>query len=377
MASFVRSPRTIALTLTVAALLASSSATRAQPAPAEPWPDGESVPVPDLEAEWYRGPLGWIAVEEPGFAARAAREMRAAARAWERHFGRPAPKGAVIDVAFADRTRAMEEAGADWVLAYPFRRVAEVAGEARREDGGADGGEDRSAAIRSEIEARLEARGIDKSDDEIDGMVERALSRTSDEGSRSPTPDTRRALRHEIGHDLFEALLWPSGEEETDRYGTGAPDWLDETAAVLMEGPGHTESRREVFLRAVEAGETIPLAEFFEMEHPLSGLDELRAMRGSTTGSGGAVVLSGEEIDARLGRSKYFYAQARGLADFLLKRSGEPTLLADITRALRSGSAVDEWLGREGADHGLPASVPALEDAFLAWARTDPYGGDG
>lgn len=370
----VPSPRPLAAVLTFAALLASSSATRAQPAPAESWPEGESVPVPGLEsARWYRGPLGWIAVEEPGFAARAADEMRAAGRAWERHFGRPAPEGAVVDVTFADRRRAIEEAGADWVLAYPFERVAEVAREARPDDGSTRGRQDRSAEVRSKIEARLQARGIENSDEEIDAMVERALSRTASEPSGGGTPDTRRALRHEIGHDLFEAVLWPSGGEESDHYGTGAPDWLDETAAVLMEGPRHTESRRKVFLQAVEGGETIPLREFFEMEHPLHGLDALQTMRDSASGGDGAVVLSGEEIDARLGRAKYFYAQARGLADFLLERSGEPTLFADLARSLRSGSDVGDWLRREGPDHGLPTSVSELEEAFLAWARSAPY----
>ncbi len=354
----------------------SSTAARGQPAPADPWPEGEPVPVRALEdARWYRGGLGWIVVPETGFAARSAEEMLAADRAWERHFGRPAPEGAVIDIAYRDHSEAIEEAGADWVLAYPFERVAEMSRETETGEGASNPAESQAAAVRSQIESSLEAKGVEKSDAEIDAIVKRMLSNLEDGGGGRQTPGSRTVLRHEIGHALFEAA-WSFPDREEDRYGTGAPDWLDETAAVLMEGRELTTTRRKVFRRAVEAGETIPLSEFLAMDHPLYGSESFRAMRDSAARNG-AVVLSGDEIDVELGRAKYFYSQARALADFLLERSGEPALFAEIARALRSGSGMPTWLRRHGPDHGLPASVPTLEEAFLAWARSAPYAQDG
>lgn len=58
-----------------------------------------------------------------------------------------------------------------------------------------------------------------------------SFSRSGAGGPRLPT----HVLPHEIGHALFIRFLVPrTGKDE---YGSGAPDWLDEMAAIAFEDP--------------------------------------------------------------------------------------------------------------------------------------------
>lgn len=63
-----------------------------------------------------------------------------------------------------------------------------------------------------------------------------------------------------------------------------------------------------------------------------------------------------------------FYAQLRGLLDFLVERSGDPRVLDPIVRALKGGATMENWLARSGAVHGLAEDVEALEREFRNWA---------
>lgn len=362
----------VLLALVAAVLLVPAREAGAQGASPEPWPAGEPVPVSGLEgAHWFRTPHGWIVLDESRHAERAADEMRAAAEAYERHFGEPAPEGAVLDLAFAGARDRLESAGAAWALAYPFDRV-ERSADADQEDRGRDTA--RAASLRARIRSRLASAGIEKSEEEIDAMVEKAIARMDDAGRERPRhPDARKALRHEVAHMMFIAGQWPGGETGARQYGGGAPDWLDEAAAVLAEADGLTRARRSAFRELVAGGETIPLRRYFSMEHPVYGSDRLQAALDSARESG-AVVLSGDEID--VGRAADFYAQTRGLVDFLLARSGEPTVFAGIARALKGGSGMEGWLREHGAEHGLPTSVAGLEDALLEWIASGRAGGE-
>lgn len=358
------------VSLLIAALV-TARGVPAQVASPEPWPEGEKVPVSGLDgAHWFRTRDGWIVLEDPGHADRAATEMRAAAKAYERHFGKRAPKGAVLDLALVGARNRMRSAGAAWVLTYPFDRVersAAAVGQMQRRDSA------RADRIRSQIESRLEARGIERSKREIDAMVERTLARMDDsEKGDGRHPDARRALRHEVAHELFIAGQWPASDSGRSEYGGGAPDWLDEAAAVMAESPRMTEARRSAFRELVADGETIGLRRYFSMEHPLYGSDRFRAALDSAR-TAGAVVLSGDDVD--VGRAADFYAQTRGLVDFLLERSGDRTIFAEIAGALKAGTSIGTWLEAHGPEHGLPTSVAGLEDALLEWAlspRNDP-----
>ena len=81
-----------------------------------------------------------------------------------------------------------------------------------------------------------------------------------------PWDKVNRSLSHEIGHAFFEAEIWKGQgltsaprdqitfgtsfritDADSFRYGTSAPDWLDEFVAILMESEDITAKRRSAF----------------------------------------------------------------------------------------------------------------------------------
>jgi len=66
-----------------------------------------------------------------------------------------------------------------------------------------------------------------------------------------------------------------------------------------------------------------------------------------------------------------FYAQTRGLLDFLIAQSRDARILNEIARSLKEGVGLDQWLAGPGSKHGLPATVAGLERRFIDWARSE------
>ena len=55
-------------------------------------------------------------------------------------------------------------------------------------------------------------------------------------------------LPHEIGHGWYVELFWPGAvQDRSGHYGGPGPDWLDETAAILMETEAFAADRRRQF----------------------------------------------------------------------------------------------------------------------------------
>lgn len=87
-------------------------------------------------------------------------------------------------------------------------------------------------------------------------------------------------LRHELLHQFFIRLLWHN-DGGPKQYGGGAPDWLDEAAAITGEPPYLVRSRRARFIKMLQSGAVIPMSRFLHMEHPAMGsarvLEQLEA----------------------------------------------------------------------------------------------------
>lgn len=189
------------------------------------------------------------------------------------------------------------------------------------------------------------------------------------------------AFAHELGHLWFIQAFKPVGAtpEKGHAYGGWAPDWLDETAAVLMENATLNEKRRESFAR-LAFEETIPLQTFLTMEHPAvkaaSGMINSlpsEKMQSELSGSR-AIVLSGKEAEEFLknsggNRTADFYAQTQVFSDFLLSFTGDTGLYVSLTQALLEGASFGSWLMSAGADWGLPTSMAALESEWQAWVE--------
>lgn len=302
---------------------------------------------------------GWFYATSDAEAASMADAARQAAIVFERHFQRPASRGAVVSigsgtaVSNAQKQR-LETRGAAWVLPWigpdDKRRLAE-------------------AQVRRQIESQLGA-GADA------GVIDAAVARTLEKLPGRDDGTAASALRHEIGHMLLIHAFPVAGQRDADRgnahgYGSGLPDWLDETAAVLMEDAAMAERRREALkqmLACGNAGRLPPLARFFTMDHPLAGIAREQLPKADAGASGSRVVMvSGEQAEELAARGIDFYVQSRALADFLMETSGDAAVFGSIARTLAAGGDMDGWLAQEGIHHRLPGDVAGLQDAWQAW----------
>lgn len=177
-------------------------------------------------------------------------------------------------------------------------------------------------------------------------------------------------VAHELGHLWYLAGFWREGEIPTDGYGTGAPDWLDETAAILTEGEGVVQNRRYGFFRGWAAkspedratpGAIGDLKHFLERRHPSQTNDPDRSARSES----GAVTVT---VSTRVGDLDYFDEQARVFADYMLDRSGNPAIFGEITRSLAAGGTFETWLATQTGSPNLPSTVAALQSDWSAWA---------
>jgi hypothetical protein len=271
------------------------------------------VEKPPPEARWFDTEWGWVVVRSGDDAALVADDIRAAMAAFYRHFGVQPQRGAVVDLEFAGLAPALKQAGAAWVLPWPFR----VAGAP---------------------------------------------------GEPGTAGDPRSALRHEIGHALFLALVMPNTRGR--QYGGDAPDWLDEATAMLAETPAVLAGRRARFAEAAAAGRVAPLTALIAAAHPLfgaAGLDQVIGDPSRQTGVPRVVKLEADASGISIDRIADFYATSLAVADYLIERSGDERVLARIADIIRRDSKPG-WLATL-CDRGiLPLRPESVDADFAAWA---------
>jgi len=184
------------------------------------------------------------------------------------------------------------------------------------------------------------------------------------------------AFSHELGHLWFIDAFKPadSAAQTGHAYGGWAPDWLDETAAILMENSELAESRREDFLNVPDE-EIVPLMTFLTMEHPAAQSakflnERFRKTEGQTESR--TTVLTGDDAKEFLKNSggnsaANFYAQSKAFSDFLLSYSDDTQIYTSLTNDLLEGSSFESWLMSEGAVWGLPTTLTELDKSWQAW----------
>jgi hypothetical protein len=188
------------------------------------------------------------------------------------------------------------------------------------------------------------------------------VRREAPAGRGEPQGDNH--IAHELGHFWYGEAFWGGGAASAGpRYGSPAPDWLDEAAAMLMENEAGTQAYHQIFAdgrssdaaRAARIPPEVTLAELTSMTHPaLVNLPKPGAQNG-----GGPISV--------IGRPSLFYPQVRVFVDYLAERSGDPRIVATISEGLRGGTTFEAWLGSNGAKHRLPASVAVMQADWNAW----------
>lgn len=182
-------------------------------------------------------------------------------------------------------------------------------------------------------------------------------------GSRrfAPRPPTS-ALRHEIGHDMLKRYLVRRSRE--DEYGTDAPDWLDEMAAIAFEGEEQQASRRRTARAASSGVGLIPLGRLLTMAHPELHSEETTS---AGAGSGGSPPTSEDTIR--------FYATIRAFYDYLVATTGDEAVVAHLAAAYSHGVSLTDWLLSLPAMKNEGASLIEMDASFRKWFDRDPrYG---
>lgn len=282
---------------------------------------------------------GWAYAPDEAGAIRAAEALDGAAADFQRYFDRTPQQGALLLGANLGREtieRFSEEHELGYVLVY--------------QDAGIQ---------RAMLEKALRQAMPDLDEAKLEAIIDQQANAGYD-----------NTLKHELGHSMFAATFSPQDQPATGhRYGTPAPDWLDEAAAILMEADRDRSQREAGFLETLRTtpGQVPSLSEFLELEHPMAMATRHHAgPLPRTSQETGPRILAGP-VSAVGTRVATFYGQSMMFANFLMESSANGGILGPISAALEEGSSFVEWIESAGAQHGLPASLDGLEAEWEAW----------
>lgn len=321
-----------------------------------------ALALPDLPV-CIDTPTGLVLAAERAEAERNAAYARAGETRFRRHFDRaPPPYALVVGRVTPEVTRALNAEGVKAVLPWltAGQKRAAFADSARRA-----------------AEAQAKTRNLDAAAtaELVASMGRTLVQRFEGQGDRDAG-----VVPHELGHLWLVHGFWPaSGVDRGGHYGGPAADWLDETAAILMEDERLTTERREQFrlvytgrAKGDLAGRPDALPVFLTKDHPMKGLQDRMKLDVSPEAPR-VIVMTGEERRTRagsgvdVGAGAQFYLQGRAFADFLIDRTGDPAVFGKIAEALARGRTLEQWLAAEGAGKGLAATTAELDALWTAY----------
>ena len=292
----------------------------------------------------YDTEYGWIFCSSEEEAKPIADDLRTAAAAFLRYFGEVPGRGAVVTMGTEAILPAqeLEKAGAQWVMPWLSEKGIE-------------------ASLEKQIVAQLKAQGIPEA------LMPPVLAQAKQQmkAQFDGTVRTLHPLQHEVGHIWFIRTFWSRKSLlGTDRsisghghYSGFAHDWLNETAAILLENDKMTAGRHRQFADTAKATPSPlrPLAEFFTMEHPSAAAMAAKEPKDR---------IKPGQIDFSIGTGRTtadkaadatvlgFYTQCRGFIDFLIGRTKDEQIFRKIAQAEAKGGDMASWLAANGAKSG-------------------------
>lgn len=250
----------------------------------------------------------------------------------------------------------------------------------------------REDMIRSQVDAQLVGQP--------DAIKAAAIASALDQLRNVPTQSpSRSVLAHELGHKWFITQFAKSGDDTIQHaYGGWAPDWLDEAVAVSMENAALQSRRRSAFNKA-SPEDRIALTDFLTMEHPSANVARALAERLRIADEGETnplktletapdeanvktvrrtsrvITLSGKEgqqfvADSGGDRVLMFYSQALIFGEYLVDRTGNPSILMEIATALLDDQSFETWLATN--PYKLPQTLAELQDDWNAFIASEP-----
>lgn len=237
----------------------------------------------------------------------------------------------------------------------------------------------RGNLIRLSVERQVEEQTKGMSEEQRAAILAQALEQVASAGAGALQPPSAvelGALAHEAGHILFREFYDGDAalEKSVSRYGSSAPDWIDELAAVLNENGELTTGRYASAQKRLEEGKSAnpyPLLEYLEMEHPSLRAAQALRERSGQSGENVTLILSGEEAEQFLKESRgdpaEFYLQTRLFADFMLDTTGDQRIFAKIANGVKKQGTFGRWLGANHEEFGLAGDIAGLETQFSSW----------
>lgn len=311
-----------------------------------------------------------VVIGRPGTTASYGKGIENAAKTFERFFGLEAPKAAVVlgEVVDVDIRRSLRDV---FPVVLPWLTI-----------------KDREEMVERSVRAQILRQQPDLQGEALDTVVERSVkaSLSANNVTENAEDMHQGVLAHELGHMFFIRSFWPEEDmsivepnpAQINRYAGPGPDWLDEMAAVLMENEVLTASRTTLLSSMSDAddfSDMWDMATYFNMTHPaFEQARRLIAARQNTAegrARGGVVILSREDAAANSdGRNPVmFYSQSRGFADYMIEKTGNERIFADIARYVAAGNGMVEWLAAEGHVYELPTTLDTLEQNFKQWLK--------
>ncbi|MEL7025516.1 MAG: hypothetical protein AAGL69_17400 [Pseudomonadota bacterium] len=284
--------------------------------------------------------------------------MQSAASQFEAMFGRQPPLTALVPGGRIAKTQREQLRAAGVAVQLPWMSD-----------------EDKLRLQKSAVRRQVEAQTADLPE----AIRQRALATAMAAVSPADGGETHDgALAHELGHLWFIEMMPSNGGRKAQghAYGGFAPDWLDETFAVLLENSTLRESRRRTFAE-LEPDSIWPLADFLTMTHPAAAAaKQLQAtmQTDAVDSDSQIIILTADEADEFLAasggdRATHFYAQVQVFSDFLIETSGGSAIFPSIASSLQAGLDFDDWLSVHGADFNLPKTLGALQRQWDAWLK--------
>lgn len=190
------------------------------------------------------------------------------------------------------------------------------------------------------------------------------------------------AYMHETGHMWFIRGVWrevspPAGQSH---YGGSAPDWFDETAAILIGRAGESDWQfphfREALADPDRRDTMLDLVGLFDESHPALRADlefnrqvaELRRKVAAGELEPGAFTLKRPQADGHAVTD--FYARCKMLSEYFISRSADGMIFRDLAANIRDGGTVAGWLEEFGVERGMPGSLDALDADWRAWIES-------
>ena len=188
----------------------------------------------------YDTEFGWIFCNSEEEAKPIADDLRTAAAAFLRYFGAVPGRGAVITMGSQAILPAqeLEKAGAQWLMPWLSPKGIE-------------------ALLEKQVVAQLKAQGVPEAF--MPQVLEQAKKQMKAQFGGALS--SKRPLQHELGHVWFNRMfgnqkaLFGMGRAASAHGPHSGPahDWLNETAAILLENDQLTADRRQQFADAVKA----------------------------------------------------------------------------------------------------------------------------